>query len=265
MKQAAGYIVLIVLVVASGVTLYMRNQSAKVRQKQDSAAILSFSNNLKEASVKLDDARGVISNLEKDVAERSNSLQVLTNDLMRTVGDLAQMKAEVEAARKKNEQIEAEMAKRDARIADLEAQNLNLDHRAAALTNALTELNTQITETRRKLTSAEGDKAFLEGELKRLMNDKADLEKKFHDLAALREQVRKLKDELAVNRRLDWIRKGFFTSPDRKGSEMLMVKPTPTKSRTTTTNYDLNVEVGSDGSVRVVPPLPKPATNAPTR
>ena len=223
---------------------------------------MSFSNSLKEASVKLDDARGVISNLEKDVAERNTALEVLTNDLARTVGGLEQAKAEFEAARKKNE---AELAQRDARITDLEAQNLNLDRRAAALTNALVELNTQITETRHRLASAEGDKSFLEGELKRLMIEKADLEKKFHDLAALRDRVKKLKDELVVNRRSEWVRKGIYSNSDRKGSEMLMQKPTPPKPRTSGTKYDLNVEVGSDGSVRVVPPLPKPATNAPPR
>ena len=238
MKQAAGYIILIALVVALVVTLFVRQKGAEVRHKQDGATILSFSNSLKEISVKLDDARGVISNLEQDIAARTTTLQVMTNDLARTVGGLEQAKADFEAARKANE---AELAKRDARIADLEAQNLNLDRRATALTNAIAELNTQISETRRKLTISAGDKTFLEGELKRLMSEKADLEKKFNDLEALRNQVSKLKDEMAVSRRLEWVRKGVFSNSDRKGAEMLMFKPAPAKPAPAKAKYDLNV------------------------
>ena len=266
MKQAAPYIALIALVVALAVTLFVRNQNATERQKQDGAAILLFSNNLKEASVNLNEARGVISNLEKDVADRNTSLQNLTNEFTRTTNDLlvslSQTRTDLESTRKADQ---AEIARRDARITDLEAQNLNLDRRATELTNALTELNTQIVETRRKLTSAQGDKAFLEGELKRLMADKAELEKKFNDLEVLRDQVKKLKEEIAISRRLEWIRKGIFANPERKGAELLMQKPAAQKPANTGTNYDLNVEVGSDGSVRVISPLPKPTTNAPAR
>jgi chromosome segregation ATPase len=262
MKPAAGYIALIALVLALVVTLWVRNRGVEVRQQQDGSAILSYSNSLKDASVKLDDARGVISNLEKDVAKRTAALQELTNDLWRTTGDLAQTRTDLETVRKTSE---AEIARREARITDLEAQNLSLDRRAAELTNALIALDTQITETRRKLTAAEGDKAFLEGELKRLMSDKADLEKKFNDLEMVREQLKRLKGELAVSRRLEWTRRGISADPDRKGAELLMIKPTPKKAVLSGTNYDLNVEVGSDGSVRVIPPLPKSATNAPPR
>lgn len=269
MKQAAGYIVLIALAVALIATIIVRNKNADTRQKQDGATILSFSNSLKDATVKLDDARGVISNLEKDVAQRTATIQTFSNDLAKTSGDLsrttddlAKARAEFDAAKKANE---AEIARRDARIADLESQNMNLDRRATELTNALTALNGQVAEVKRKLASAEGDKAFLEGELKRLMTEKADLEKKFNDLVVLREQVKKLKEELALSRKLEWIRKGIFPSDDRKGSELLMKKPASAAVQTPKSGSELNVEIGSDGSARVVPPQPKTTTNAPPR
>ena len=46
---------------------------------------------------------------------------------------------------------------------------------------------------------------------------------------------------------------------NKKGAELLMVRnpvpPANAKSTNAAPNYDLNVEVGSDGSVRVIPPL----------
>jgi len=87
------------------------------------------------------------------------------------------------------------------------------------LNAAITNLNTQILETQRKLTASEGDKAFLEKELKRLMGEKAELERQFNDLKVLRAQVAKLKEELTIARRLDWIRRGLFTSSVQRWKE----------------------------------------------
>ena len=86
-------------------------------------------------------------------------------------------------------------------------------------------MTTQIEETKRKLAASEGEKGFLEKELKRLMAEKAELEKQFNDLAVLRAQVSKLKEELSVARRLDWIRQGLFASTDQKGAQKLMQGP----------------------------------------
>jgi len=72
----------------------------------------------------------------------------------------------------------------------------------------------------------------------------------------MRDQVRKLRDELSIARRLEWIRRGLYGS--EKGAEKLQKG---LASAGPQTNYDLNVEVGSDGSVKVIPPLG--ATNAP--
>jgi hypothetical protein len=114
--------------------------------------------------------------------------------------------------------------------------------------------------TRKKLAASEGDKAFLEQELQRLMTEKAELERRFNDLEVLRTQVARLKEELRVARRLDWIRKGILGHTDRKGAEQLMqmtaasareASETPPERKPT---YDLNVEVGADGSLRVIPP-----------
>ena len=259
MKHTLGYVILAALALALAIGLVVRGKNAADQHKQDQATILTLSSNVKDTSLKLDEANGVISNLEKDVADRNARIGSLAGDLTQTTNTLSQIKNELDAERKS---AQAEIARRDTRIGELEAQNLNLDHRAGELTNALNELTAQIADTRHKLAAAEGDKVFLANELKRLMVEKADLEKKFSDLEVLRAQVKRLKEEVSVARRLAWIRSGFMASTEQKGASLLIAKPAP-RPAATTTNYDLNVEVRSDGSVRVIPPLPKIGTNAP--
>jgi chromosome segregation ATPase len=160
-----------------------------------------------------------------------------------------------------------ETAKRDAKIAGLEAQNQALDKQAVDLSTAITNLTTQIEETKRKLATSEGEKGFLEKELKRLMAEKAELEKQFNDLTVLRAQVSKLKEELSVARRLEWIRQGLFASSEQRGAQKLMQGSAATPVKAPKPAYDLNVEVSSDGSVKVIPPLSNhPAvTNSPPK
>ena len=65
-------------------------------------------------------------------------------------------------------------------------------------------------------------------------------------------------------RRLEWIREGLFASSEQKGAQKLMqgFGATPAQAKATRPVYDLNVEVGSDGSVKVIPPLNSSGTNS---
>ncbi|HSU56424.1 MAG TPA: hypothetical protein VLT36_20360, partial [Candidatus Dormibacteraeota bacterium] len=108
-----------------------------------------------------------------------------------------------------------------------------------------------------------------EKELQRLIGEKSELERQFNDLTVLRAQVAKLKEELSVARRLDWIRRGLFANNEQKGAQKLMqgLQPaTQVAKATPQPNYDLNVEITADGSVKVIPPTNSPTainTNAP--
>jgi hypothetical protein len=80
---------------------------------------------------------------------------------------------------------------------------------------------------------------------------------------------------LNISRRLAWIREGIFAKADQKGAQQLMQKSAPAfgpgstvtnASATKPGNYDLNVEVNADGSVRVIPPGTNSApTNPPPK
>jgi hypothetical protein len=118
-------------------------------------------------------------------------------------------------------------------------------------------LENQIKITERKLAASEGDREALKKELKRLIAEKTDLEKKFNDLAILRDQVRKLKEELNIARRLDFIRRGLYGF-DKKGAQLFQEGVRPKAAAGSATNaYPLKVEVGTDGSTRV-DTAPKP-------
>lgn len=261
MKNLIGVIVLAVVCVGLTVAwLTTRNRAAEEKRK-DTETILYVSNQWVETSSKLDEQRQVNVLLTNDLNVRKTEILQLTNKVVEVSTALAKTTATLNQTADSLKAAQDDIAKRDAKIADLETQKVALDQKAIDLSVALTNLTTQIVDTQRKLTASEGDKAFLEKELKRLMTEKAELERQFNDLTVLRAQVAKLKEELSIARRLDWIRRGLFASTDQKGAQLLIQQGpgAPTTTGTKSNHYDLNVEVNADGSVRVIPPL----TNAP--
>jgi chromosome segregation ATPase len=241
---------LAVICVGLGVALLTTKKQATVEKKKDTDTIFTLSNQWVETSGKLEEQKQVNLSLEQDVAARKKEFGELTNKF----SEIATVLVKTEDSLKLTKE---EVAKRETKIAELEQQNADLDRKAADLTTSLTNLTIQIADTQRKLAASEGDKAFLEKELKRLMGEKVELEKQFNDLTVLRAQVAKLREELNISRRLEWIRKGLFAVDEQKGAQQLMQRSAPAPKPAGT--YDLNVEVNADGSVRVIPPL----TNGP--
>jgi chromosome segregation ATPase len=250
-KNLVIAIVLGAVCVGLFVALFTTNKRADEQHREDTDKILGQSNRWFEADKQLTEQRTVNQNLEKVISEAHDQFSHLTNKFTELSGTLIRTEDSLRAT-------QDEVAKRDQKIAALETQNRELDEKAIDLSAALTNLTTQIADTQRKLDASEGDKAFLEKELKRLMAEKAELERQFNDLAVLREQVSRLKAELSIARRLEWIRKGLFAGDEQKGAQKLIQLKDQT-SPAPTNHYDLNVEVNADGSVRVIPPL----TNAP--
>jgi len=249
MKNLIGIIILAVICVGLGVALLTTKKQATVEKKKDTDTIFTLSNQWVDTSGKLEEQKQVNLSLEQDVAARKKEFGELTNKF----SEIATVLVKTEDSLKLTKE---EVAKRETKIAELEQQNAQLDQRAAELTTSLTNLTIQIADTQRKLAASEGDKAFLEKELKRLMGEKAELERQFNDLALLRSQISKLKEELSVARRLEWIRMGLYGNQTKKGAELLMSNP----DQKPKPNYNLNVELKQDGSATVVP-----ATNAPPK
>lgn len=258
MKNLIGIIVLAGVCVGLAVVLLTTKKQAAEEKRKDTETIVDLSNKVVKATDDLSEIRQVNVVLTNDLAARAAVISSLTNKIVEVTTTLARTEETLKA-----EQLE--VAKRDARIAELETTNQQLDQKAAGLSLQITNLNVQIVETQRKLAASEGDKAFLEKELKRMMAEKSELERQFNDLTVLRAQVAKLKEELSIARRLDWIRRGLFASSEQKGAQQLIQAgpAAPGTAAPKSNLYDLNVEVSADGSVRVIPPLT--GTNAPAQ
>jgi chromosome segregation ATPase len=248
MKALIAILVLVTFALAG--SLFYRHTQALKQSETDQSTIGKLSEKVKETEKEFSEQLIVNKQLQQDLDARNRQLNETSNTLITVTTTLAKVREEAQAAATN---AAADIAKRDSRINELETQRDDLTKRMTDLNGQITGLEGQISDTQRKLAASEGDREFLLKELKRLQAEKNELEKQFNDLAMLREQVRKLKDELSISKRLDWIRRGLYGS--LKGAEKLQEGYS---AGTGQTNFDLNVELKQSGGVNVVPP----ATNS---
>jgi chromosome segregation ATPase len=269
MKNRIGVIVLVLVLVCAGlgIALIAIKKQAGEQLHELAEKNGALSNSWATTHDELDQQTQTNALLRGDLERQQKAFDALTNTYTQVLGTLSQASNSLTTTEAALKTSQEETAKRDAKIADLEAQNQALDKRAVDLSTAITNLTTQIEETKHKLATSEGEKGFLEKELKRLMAEKAELERQFNDLTVLRAQVSKLKEELSVARRLEWIRQGLFATTEERGAQKLMQGPAASQVKAPKPTYDLNVEVSADGSVKVIPPLTNrpAATNPPAK
>ena len=269
MKNRNGVIISVLLLacLGLGIALFALKKQAGERQHELTEANGSLSNRWVKTTDDLEQQKQVNAVLEGELEKQKKEAEALTNTYVASLATLSQTSNNLSQTQAALKSSQEESAKRDARIAELEAQNQALDKHAVDLSTAITNLTAQIEDTKRKLATSEGEKGFLEKELKRLMAEKAELERQFNDLTVLRAQVAKLKEELSVARRLEWIRQGLFASTEQRGAQKLMQGPAAFQPKPPKPAYDLNVEVNADGTVKVIPPLTNnpAATNPPAK
>ena len=266
MKVLAG--VLVMVVAALVWSIYSLNDSRRLaasQQQSNEVVILDFSNRLALTRRELDEQKKVNTTLVTNLTDRTKNLETLRSEVAALNTDLARSRAETKSAQAQTKSAQDEIAKRDGQIASLEGRNVDLTKQMGELQTSIADLEGKINETERRLATSEGNRQELMKELKRLQDEKITLEKQLNDLAYLRDQVRKLKDELNVARRLDWIRRGIYsTQPIRKGAEVLNEMKfgapppeTPVPGKVPT----LDVELKRSGEVNVRSGN-NPATNA---
>jgi DNA repair exonuclease SbcCD ATPase subunit len=254
MKAAIVFLILASL--GLGVGLMMRHKQAVTVKKQDEETISLLNRNVEDTKNKLDEQEKLAMYLQTNLVVRTEELSGASNNLAKLNAELARTQKEMQAAA---EAARADIERRDAQIAKLTTETNAMTQKLDDLNSAIGKLGKQITDTETKLAASEGDREFLLKELKRLQVEKAELERQFNDLAALRSQVAKLKEELSIARRLEWIRLGIYGASEKKGAEKLMAGSTPQPK---TNNFNLNVELKQDGGAQVVTP-DKPAATPP--
>jgi len=261
MTSKVAVIVLILICLGLGVALVTPHRS-HAQEKQDlSDQIAVKSDNLQKTAGKLEEQTQVNMRLENDLLSRSNELATLSSNLTKLSVDLEKVDAQAKATAEQLRTAQVELNKKDQKINELESERATLGKQMDQLTNSISALEKQIASTERMLATAQGEKNFLVKELARMRAEKAQLERQFNDIAVLRAQISKLKEEMAVSRRLEFIRLNLFGVTAKGDAGKLMPQPRP--ALPAATNYDLNVEVRQSGGARVVtPPPPVLPTNA---
>lgn len=254
MKSSVVAVLLALACIGVGAGWYVSHDKAEKNRLALESEKTRLSNDLVETTAKLTEQVRVNANLETNLTQRVEELNTFSNKWTFVSTTLAKTESEAKAAA---ESAKAEIEKRDKQISGLEGEKDDLTKKMGELTGQIGTLEGQIKETERKLAASEGDREVLKKELRRLIAEKAELEKKFNDLAVLREQVRKLKEELSIARRLDFIRRGLYGF-DKKGAQLINEGVRPPAPKDGATNaFPLKVEVGTDGSSKIETPAGK--------
>lgn len=257
MKTKIIVIVLAVFCAGLVVALLAVKKYADEERGYNATLQVHFSNQVTVVNRQLEDLSQVNLTLSNQMAAARQQLEWGAEQVAHLSNSLAAASATLASTETSLATAEEQVTNLNNRIADLEAQNRVLDAQSISLSNQLASLETQIAETRSQLAASSRNAAFLQTELQKQLAQKAELEHKFNDVEELRFQIKKLKDELWMARRLQLANK----NDNKKGGQLLMEHDQSAFTKSPSTNYDLNVEVGSDGSVKVIPPPVN--TNAP--
>ena len=197
---------------------------------------------------KADDQEKVIAQLETSVSKGKEALTAKSAELDKAVAELAKAQTNYFLA-------QAEVQKQAARIVELENQRTGLTQKMEDLQGSIASLEAQIAETKKKLAASEGDRQELLAQLKRMESEKSDLVAQFNNIAALRTQLAKLREEASIAQRLAWIRGGLYANQEKKGAQRLLADTSEKKDKS---DNRLNVEVEQNGGARVVTPKTAP-------
>jgi predicted nucleic acid-binding Zn-ribbon protein len=258
MKVLVGILLVIVgALIWSLYALQDARKSVAAALSSNEVVILDFSNRWDRTRKILEEQMKVNSSLETNLDVRAQQLNSLRAEIAALQEDLAHSRAETKSA-------QDEIAKRDAQISSLEGRNVDLTQQMGDLQAAIAALEKQIAEAERQLAAAEGNRQELLEELSRLQNEKIELERQLTDLSFLRDQVRKLKEELTIARRLEWIRRGIYAPTTRKGAEVLTEmkfgnRPAGGSESTAQAGPSLDVEIRRTGEVTINAPTNAPA------
>jgi len=260
MKIKIAFVVVALACVGLVIALLTAKKDAEQQHTSDLSSISDFSNQVVTVGKHVDELGQVNLTLSNDLASSHQQINVDGEEIAKLSNSLAA--ASITLAETKSSLASAQelVTNLNTRVSDLEAQNKALDDQAQSLSNRLAVLTLQIEDTKTKLAVALTNADFLQRELQKQMAAKAELEHKFNDLDELRAKVKQIKDQMFIARREQLMKND---NGGKKGGQLLM-EHTPAKSGSKSPgNYDLNVEVGSDGSVKVIPPLGN--TNRPAR
>ena len=195
-----------------------QNLSASVQSVQSLTKVkTTLEEDLTAITLKFDDELGKKTD---ELAQRNVELEQANSDLIAKTKELEQGSKELTDAqaslKEKQDALATLKTETDAvivegkkAIAELESKYDGLNQEKGALETKIASLNEDIEETNKKLEASEGDRTFLERELLRLQDEKAELVKKMNDIEFITAQYKRIRSDINIARRLDWMRRGI--------------------------------------------------------
>jgi chromosome segregation ATPase len=244
-------VILILACLGLVIALVINQKHIDAQRQKDTQAIMDFSNQVVDANDELNDLRQVNLALTNDLNSSREQLVDLSNQMITISNSLSGQLASSDAQLKSAQD----------QIATLQSQNEALDQREADLTNTIDTLTAKINAAQMQLAESEKNGTFMQSELTNELAANAELQRKFNDLYVVRQQARKLHDELVVQRRLAWIREGTMPNNGTKQATLLMARTWPTNHLVSPSHYNLSVEVDSSGAVHIVSDTNSATTN----
>jgi chromosome segregation ATPase len=253
MNSKLPVVILVILAAALAVALFLQHHKATAERTATMGELERLRTTLTEEKLAAE-AKGA-----QAVEAAKTSLSSKTAELLSTTTQLGETRAALEKTQGQLQDLQGQLAstkaavsERDAQIKELTTAKDELEKHATELQSSIVSRDALIAETQRKLAASEGDRSFLLKELKRLQNEKGDLERQFNDLLVLKQQMKKLKEQYALTKRLEWSRRGLADLNSRKGGEILQ-RGFAVPSVVYTNDPALNVEFRRDGPATIAP------------
>jgi chromosome segregation ATPase len=258
MKSNLPVIILLLVCLGLGIVVYLQSDSRSVQTTQQ---VNTISNDLTSVSNSLKAQIDVNTILESNIAtvKIDAAKQVAEAEARRHEAQTNLEVMQKEALENKNafDKAAAIIDEQNREITNLTVQNNELDKQTKLLNKQIADLTEQITATKDLLAKATSDKALLSDEILRLEAKRQDLENRLSDIAALKEQISTIKDNLTIARRITWMQQGVYNNLNAKGGQLLISPPKPSLPAT---NTSLDVEFHQGGGVKINSPS---TTNSP--
>ena len=269
MKTKVAIIILVLALLGLAIALFATKQQSEDLHTKDVSSIVNYSNQVVAATEQISELRQVNLDLTNDLSLTRSQLTIAQEKIEQLSNNLINVEVTLENTSALLAIAQNQITNLHVKVTDLEWHNKSLEQNAQELTNTIAQLNATIADTERKLAKETKNRAYLEKELQKQIALRTELEGKFNNLVEVRAQIRKLRDEKII---ADRIATAKDPTVGKKGAELMMMQSvsqamasTATTPKTGTNaaapkaasapDYNLNVEVGNDGSVKVIPPL----------
>jgi chromosome segregation ATPase len=241
MKSGIVVLILVSVALAGG---WIMERRAGSRARQAEVESIRYSNQWQEACTELASAKETADVMEHDLTRHVGLLTAASNQATQVSAQLDRTAAELTTAQASLRTAQGELEKRAAQITELESRKDELSRHMDEVSRGITERDRQIKDVNSQLATAVTNRDFLARELARLQDEKAALQSRFNNLAALRDQIAKLREESALSTRLAWQRKGLYLRRDMKGAEHLVTASSEVEAAAQRVQFELERNPG---------------------